>query len=79
MCLSVPAEVLEIHGERATVSVGGATYHAGLQLVENVQIGDYLLIHSGYALQKIDPEEARITLDLLREAAQKVAALESAS
>ena len=73
MCLSVPAEVLEIHGDRAKVSVGGATYTAGLQLVEDVQVGDYILMHSGYAIQKIDPEDAQETLEILREMASKVA------
>lgn len=71
MCLSVPAEVLEIHGDRAKVSVGGASYVAGLHLVEDVHVGDYILLHSGYAIQKIDQEEAEITLDLLREAAAR--------
>jgi hydrogenase expression/formation protein HypC len=72
MCLSVPAEVLEIDGMRAKVSVGGATYYAGLHLVEDVQVGDYILLHSGYAIQKIDPEEAEETLELLREAVSKM-------
>lgn len=73
MCLSVPAEVLEIEGNRAKVSVGGATYFAGLHLVEDVHIGDYILLHSGYAIQKLDREEAEITLELLREAVSKAA------
>lgn len=77
MCLSIPAEVLEIQGQRAKVSVGGAMYTAGLHLVEDVQVGDYVLLHSGYAIQKIDAEEAAETLALLREAAEKVAELES--
>lgn len=68
MCLSVPAEILEITGNRAKVSVGGAMYEAGLHLVEDIHVGDYILLHSGYAIQKIDPEEARITLELLQEA-----------
>ena len=73
MCLSVPAEVVEIHGQRAKVSVGGATYTAGLHLVEDMQIGDYILLHSGYAIQKIDAREAEETLALLKEAAEKLA------
>jgi hydrogenase expression/formation protein HypC len=73
MCLSVPAEILEIDGMRAKVSVGGATYYAGLHLVEDVRVGDYILIHSGYAIQKIDPEEAQETLELLREMSSKAA------
>ena len=77
MCLSVPAEVVEIHGQRAKVSVGGASYTAGLHLVEDVQIGDYILLHSGYAIQKIDAREAEETLALLKEAAEKLAAEQS--
>jgi len=73
MCLSVPAEVLEIDGVRAKVSVGGATYFAGLHLIEDVKVGDYILLHSGYAIQKIDPQEAEETLELLREIASKMA------
>jgi len=77
MCLSIPAEVLEIQGKRAKVSVGGAMYTAGLHLVDDVQVGDYVLLHSGYAIQKIDAKEAAETLALLREAAEKVAEMES--
>ncbi|MBD3306026.1 HypC/HybG/HupF family hydrogenase formation chaperone [candidate division KSB3 bacterium] len=73
MCLSIPAEVLEITGERAKVSVGGAVYTAGLHLVEDVQVGDYILLHSGYAIQKIDRHEAELTLDALREASARAA------
>ncbi len=76
MCLSIPAEVLEVDGQRATVSVGGARYTAGLHLVENVGVGDYILLHSGYAIQKINADEAAETLALLHEAAAKVAELE---
>jgi hydrogenase expression/formation protein HypC len=67
MCLSVPAEVLSIDGTRAKVSVGGTTYQASLQLVENVKVGDYVLLHSGYALQKIQPQEASEILSWLKE------------
>jgi hydrogenase expression/formation protein HypC len=67
MCLSVPAEVLAIEGNRAKVSVGGVIYTAGLHLVEEIQVSDYILLHAGYALQKIDPVEARETLALLKE------------
>jgi len=78
MCLSVPAEVLEIEGNRAKVSLGGAIYFAGLQLVEDVNVGDYILLHSGYAIQKIDPEEAQETLELLREVSSKATEYSSA-
>ena len=77
MCLSVPAEVLEIDGERAKVSVGGAIYFAGLHLIDDVQVGEYVLLHSGYAIQKIDQQEAKETLELLREAKMREAEFEA--
>ena len=64
MCLSIPARVDKIEGEQATCSVGTTTYNASLQLLENedVKVGDYVLIHTGFAIQKLDAEEARMTL-----------------
>jgi len=67
MCLSIPAKILEIHGETATVSVGGNRYTAGLQMLEDAAPGDYVLLHAGFAIQKISDQQARETLDLLRE------------
>ena len=64
MCLSIPARVDKIEGEQATCSVGTTTYNASLQLLENeeVKVGDYVLIHTGFAIQKLDTEEALMTL-----------------
>jgi hydrogenase expression/formation protein HypC len=67
MCLSVPAMVVKIDGQMADVSVGGAFFKAGLQMVENVNPGDYILLHAGFAIQKISEEEALETLKLLNE------------
>lgn len=67
MCLSIPGKVIEIDGDIAKVSVGGSIVNAGLHLVEDVKIGDYLLIHTGFALQKISEEEALETIQLVRE------------
>ena len=67
MCLSVPALVVKIDGQMAEVSVGGAIFWAGLQMVENVSAGDYILLHAGFAIQKISEEEALETLNLLKE------------
>ena len=67
MCLSIPGEVLEVKGETARVSVGGTIYEASLQLVEDVKPGDYILLHTGFAIQKLDREEAIRTLELFRE------------
>jgi hydrogenase expression/formation protein HypC len=67
MCLSVPAKILHIEGQRARVSLGGADYNAALDLVENVKVGDYILLHSGFAIQIIDEKEAMEILQLLNE------------
>jgi hydrogenase expression/formation protein HypC len=70
MCLAVPAKILSISGSTATVDMLGNTTSADLSLLENVTVGDYVLVHVGFAIQKYDEEEARITLDLLKELVQ---------
>jgi hydrogenase expression/formation protein HypC len=67
MCLSIPAKVVYIKGNVADVSVGGTIFKAGLQMVENIKIGDYILLHTGFAIQKISEVEALETLRLLNE------------
>lgn len=76
MCLGIPAEILAIEGDRAEVRVGGTRYSAGLHLVENVQVGDYILLHSGYAIGTIDKQEAEETLRAIAEAKERQAAAE---
>lgn len=68
MCLAIPAKVIEIEGDYAQVSLGGIKKEISLALVEDVSIGDYVLIHVGYALNKISPEEAQKTLELFAQA-----------
>ncbi len=67
MCLSIPAQVVKIEGETARVSIGGNEYTAGLQMLEEVSVGEYVLLHAGFAIQKISEEEAEETLQLFRE------------
>ena len=67
MCLSIPARIVSIHEDHAIVSFGGNTGRAGLQLLDNVQPGDYVLLHAGFAIQKLDPAEAEETLRLIDE------------
>ena len=66
MCLSIPAQVIKIEGQMADVSVGGAIFKAGLHMVEDVIAGDYILLHAGFAIQKISEKEALETLSLLK-------------
>ncbi len=67
MCLSIPAQVISIQGDTATVSFAGNQYQAGLHMLNDVKEGDYVLLHAGFAIQKISDQEARETLELLRE------------
>jgi len=66
MCLAVPVRVIELLPDNmATVSLDGVTKSVSLALVENVAAGDYVVLHVGFALAKIDAEEAEHTLALL--------------
>ena len=67
MCLSVPAKIVEINGEMARVAVGETIVNASLQMLDDVEIGDYVLLHTGFALQKISPADAAETLVLFEE------------
>ena len=67
MCLSVPAKVLTVNGSMAEVSIGGTVFTAGIQLVENVEPGDYILLHAGFAIRKLTVSEAEETIDLLKQ------------
>ena len=70
MCLAIPAEVvaIESHQDVATVSLAGVRKTISTALLEDVAIGDFVLVHVGYALHKISPEEASRTLQLMEEA-----------
>lgn len=69
MCLAIPAQITSIDDTRetATVTLGGVSKEVSLALVEDVAIGDYVLVHVGYALNKISPEEAERTLGIIAE------------
>lgn len=69
MCLAIPVQITEIlDGDRARVSLDGVEKEISLALVEDVAVGDYVILHVGYALNRLDPEEAEKTLKLLAEA-----------
>ena len=73
MCLAVPAEVIEVvDATRARVSLGGVVKEIALHLVDGVAPGDYVLVHVGFALGKIDPEEALRTLEALKAAGESL-------
>lgn len=67
MCLSVPAKVVSVEGVSAKVSVGGTLVDIALHLVDDIKPGDYVLVHTGFALQKVSEEEALETIELIRQ------------
>ena len=67
MCLAIPALVKSINGYLAEVDIEGVTRQVSLQLTPEAKVGDYVLLHTGYAISVIDPAEAAETLKLLRE------------
>ena len=70
MCLAIPMKVIEIKNSEGIVELGGVQREVNLQLVEDVNVGDYILIHAGFVIQKLDREEAEKTLSYLRQMAE---------
>ena len=68
MCVAAPMKVIKIDGDTICAELGGTTKDARLDVIdERLELGDYVLIHAGFALHRIDPEEAKITLELWKE------------
>ncbi len=69
MCLAVPAKIVDRVDMMATVEVSGVTRQVSLMLLPEAKVGEYVLIHAGFAIQTVDEEEARKTLELFEEMA----------
>ena len=69
MCLAIPSMIVKIEDEMATINVDGVTRKASLLLVEDAAVGDYVIVHAGFAIRKVDEEAAQESLKYLREAA----------
>jgi hydrogenase expression/formation protein HypC len=67
MCLAIPALIKSIDGQQAVADIEGVTRDISLQLTPEAKVGDYVLLHTGYAISVIDAAEAEETLKLLRE------------
>lgn len=68
MCLAIPCKVCELKsGDAAIIEVGGIRKEISLALVEDVAVGDYVIVHVGYALTRLDPDEAEKTLQTFAE------------
>lgn len=68
MCLAIPAEIIEMKDDRlATVSILGVTRDVALDLTPQAKVGDYVLVHAGFAIEVVDAEYAQETIDLIRQ------------
>lgn len=64
MCLAIPAQVLEVNGGTALVEFGGAKRKVNITLIDALNTGDYVLVHVGYAIQRMNPKDAKETLEI---------------
>ncbi len=69
MCLAIPAKVISIEGSNALVTIEDVEYKASLMLLDDVKPGDFVMLHAGFAIEKVDADEAAETLRLLNEIA----------
>ena len=68
MCLAIPAKIVDLlPGDMAMVDLGGVRKDISIALVDGLAVGDYVILHTGFALSKLDPEEAERTLALFAE------------
>ena len=67
MCLAVPVQVVSVEGNEAQVEIGGVKRKVSIMLTPEVRVGDYVLLHTGYAISVIDEAEAEETLKLFTE------------
>lgn len=74
MCLAIPSKITKIENNMAVIDVDGVRRECSLLLVEDAQVGDYVIVHAGFAISKIDEAAALETLALLKEAAALVEA-----
>ncbi len=69
MCLAIPSKITRIENEMATIDVDGVRRQASLLLLEDAEVDDYVIVHAGFAIHKIDEAAALETLKFLKEAA----------
>jgi hydrogenase expression/formation protein HypC len=69
MCLALPMRITALDGARATIAAEGLEQECSVMLVPDVTVGDYVLVHAGFAISVLDEAEAQETYDLLREIA----------
>lgn len=70
MCLAIPMKVIKIDGSSGVVEIGGVRKQINLELLDDVKIGEYVIVHAGFAIQKVDEKEAEETIGLLKQIAK---------
>ncbi len=71
MCLAIPMKVIAIEGNQALAEVGRTVYRANLDLLNDVHLGDYIIVHAGFAIEKLDEDAALESLAVWNEIAEK--------
>ena len=71
MCLGVPLKVIKIHGKEAVGEINNITKKIRIDFVPNVQIGDFVMVHAGFALDVMEKEDANETIDILNQVMEK--------
>lgn len=69
MCLGIPAKVMERNGDAAVVELGGVRREISLMLLDDISVGEWVIVHAGFAIERLSEEEAEQTLSLFREIA----------
>ena len=72
MCYAIPAKIIEIDGETAYVDYGGVKRKVNVSLMESIKTGDYILIHAGFAIEKLSKKSAEETLQLIHDVMQSI-------
>ncbi len=67
MCLGLPMEIIELRGDTGTAEAEGVKREVNLQFLKDAKIGDFVIIHAGFAIEKIDKKRAQETLNLFKE------------
>lgn len=66
MCLGIPGRIIEISGLKARVDVAGVKKEISLRLLDNARVGDYVIVHAGFAIERLDEEKAGETISMIR-------------
>ena len=67
MCLAIPGKVLSLEGNKGIIEIGNMKREVFMHLLPDVRVNDYVLVHAGCAIEQVDEEEAKITMDILKE------------